>query len=291
VSLVNIKTALSYGTNLLQHLGITNPIFEVRLLLAHVLGKTQEYIIIHGERELTREEQENFKGFLKRRSNHEPIAYILGHKEFYGRDFIVNNQVLIPRPDTEILVEAVLESAECKKDILELGVGSGCIAVTLKLEWSHLNVTATDISNAALKITEQNAQKHGIEQEIKLIESNWFATLVDQRFDIIVSNPPYIADNEKDLVAKETVFHEPHHALFANNNGLEAYEVIAANAKNFLYSQGEIFVEIGFSQAVQVERIFTEHGYKLMQLYKDLAGYIRVLRFVIPDNESHEVWV
>lgn len=279
MNLMRIKNVLVYAINLLQPLNITNPASEARLLLAHVLGKRQEYIITHGEQVLNEEEQEKFESFLKRRSNFEPIAYILGFKEFYGRDFIVNNQVLIPRPDTEILVEAVLATAANKQDVLELGVGSGCISVTLKSEAPHLNITATDISKEALKIAAQNARKYSVEQGIELIESNWFTSLTGQKFDIIVSNPPYISDSEQELIAKETILHEPHRALFAGNKGLQAYEIIAANAKGFLKPQGEIFIEIGFKQAQAVEQIFNSQGFELVQSYKDLAGCVRVLRF------------
>ncbi|WP_410521655.1 HemK family protein methyltransferase [Candidatus Tisiphia endosymbiont of Oplodontha viridula] len=341
---MNIKESLIYATNKLQAVGIKSANLESRILVQHATNKSIEYLLARSEEELTQQEQIIFEDLVNRRTLLEPIAYIVGYKEFYSYQFIVNDKVLIPRQDTEIIVDAILKNVIASPNsimlnsqaslrgatlvatkqsretirngllrrltpsrndtslllpnaskvsyktnysfkeeltILEIGTGSGCIAVSLLLEMLNaninVNVTATDISNEAITIARQNAIKHKIIDRLEIINSNWFENLKKQEFDIIVSNPPYISFDDTVYMSPETLKYEPHSALFAENKGLSSYYIIAKEAKGFLKQNGKLFLEIGFNQATSVTEIFVNHGYTIQQVYKDLEGLDRGL--------------
>ncbi|WP_342259700.1 peptide chain release factor N(5)-glutamine methyltransferase [Candidatus Tisiphia endosymbiont of Metellina segmentata] len=276
---MNIKESLIYAASKLQAVGIKSANLESRILMQHVTGKSIEYLLARSEEELTQQEQIIFEDLVNRRTLLEPIAYIVGYKEFYSYQFIVNDKVLIPRQDTEIIVDAILSDIKTNAElaILELGTGSGCIALSLLLEMPNSNVTATDISNEAIAIASQNAIKHKVSDRFKIINSNWFDNLEKQEFDIIVSNPPYISFDDTVYMSSETLKYEPHLALFAEDNGLASYYIIAKEAKGFLKQNGKLFLEIGFNQLAAVTEIFVSYGYTVKQVYKDLEGRDRGL--------------
>ena len=275
---MNIKKLLANATDKLMQYGVDSPNLEARILMQHAIGKSLEYLLVSYAEYLTEQEIIIFENFIDRRNSLEPIAYIIGSKEFYGYDFIVNNKVLVPRKDTEIIVNAVLEVAtNSNLKILELGTGSGCIAISLLLEIPTSYITATDICNDALNIAKQNAIKHQVSDRLKVINSDWFKNVESQEFDIIVSNPPYISCSDVIYMSEETIKYEPHLALFAENNGLESYYLIAQRAKFFLKPSGKLLLEIGFNQLESVTKIFHDYGYKINKIYKDLAGHDRVM--------------
>ncbi|WP_375331127.1 peptide chain release factor N(5)-glutamine methyltransferase [Candidatus Tisiphia endosymbiont of Oplodontha viridula] len=276
---MNIKELLIYATSKLQTVGIKSANLESRILMQHVTGKSIEYLLARSEERLTEAKQIIFKNLVNRRILLEPIAYIIGYKEFYGYQFIIDNKVLIPRQDTEVLVDAILSDIKTNAElaILELGTGSGCIALSLLLEMPNSNVIATDISNEAIAIARQNAIKHKVSDRFKIINSNWFENLEKQKFDIIVSNPPYISFDDTIYMSPETLQYEPHLALFAEDNGLASYYIIAKEAKGFLKQNGKLFLEIGFNQLAAVTEIFVSYGYTVKQVYKDLEGRDRGL--------------
>ncbi|HJD53986.1 MAG TPA: bifunctional peptide chain release factor N(5)-glutamine methyltransferase PrmC/tRNA (guanosine(46)-N7)-methyltransferase TrmB [Rickettsia endosymbiont of Proechinophthirus fluctus] len=299
----SIKQILSDATNKLNKIGISSPQLEARILLQHVINKPIEYLLINLDEQLNEAKIEAFEKLLARRLKHEPIVYITGVKEFYSREFIVNKHVLIPRSDTEVLVDVVFQchsresgnpekkqpdpcfrgndiSENCNDkflNILELGTGSGCIAISLLCELPNANVIATDISLDAIDIIKSNAAKYEVTDRIQIIHSNWFENIETQKFDFIVSNPPYIAHSEKSEMAIETINYEPSIALFAEKDGLQAYFLIAENAKQFLKPNGKIILEIGFKQEEAVTQIFLDHGYNIESVYKDLQGHSRVI--------------
>ncbi|KJV98165.1 protein-(glutamine-N5) methyltransferase, release factor-specific [Rickettsia amblyommatis str. Darkwater] len=288
----SIKQILSDATDKLNKIGISSPQLEARILLQHVINKPIEYLLINLDEQLNEAEIEAFEKLLERRLKHEPIVYITGVKEFYSREFIVNKHVLIPRSDTEVLVDVVFQchlrfrgddiSKNCNDkflNILELGAGSGCIAISLLCELPNANVIATDISLDAIEIIKSNAAKYKVTDRIQIIHSNWFENIETQKFDFIVSNPPYIAHSEKSEMAIETIKYEPSIALFAEKDGLQAYFLIAENAKQFLKPNGKIILEIGFKQEEAVTQIFLDHGYNIESVYKDLQGHSRVILF------------
>lgn len=280
-----IQALLTYGTRKLEAIGINTANLEARILMQYVTNKPIEYLLARFEEVLPLTQQITFKELINRRLTLEPIAYIIGAKEFYGYQFIINNKVLIPRQDTEIIVEAILNENNnfgAETTILELGTGSGCIAITLLLERQNIKLTATDISKDAIVIATQNANRHNVLPRLSRIHSDWFKNLKNQKFDIIVSNPPYISYDDIQHMAPETFKHEPKSALFAENNGLAGYYIIAQSAKKFLKDQGKIFLEIGLGQTEIVKEIFTHYHYTFKQIYQDLAGQDRVLLFIAP---------
>lgn len=277
---MDIRSSLLYIAGRLSESGIEHPAMEARILLSHLLRKPKEFLISHGEQELEANAFHELEVLINRRRALEPIAYIIGIKEFFGRDFIVDSNVLLPRPDSETLIEAVLANAKEMPKILELGVGSGCLIITLVLELEGAMGLSIDIDKGALAIAASNAQKHEIEDRVELIESDWFRGLGEQKFDIIISNPPYISSEER--VAKETLLYEPHKALFAGKGGLEAYMEIADKAGDFLKPDGMIYLEIGYDQEDSVTELFVEKGYRVLGKHKDLAGYVRCLGFSLP---------
>jgi release factor glutamine methyltransferase len=277
---MQIRQALTHAVVKFKEANIQSSYLDARILLGHVLNQPIEYLLVRDNENLTNTDQENFFALIKRRLALEPIAYIVGYKEFYGRTFKVNEKVLIPRPDTEVLIDAVLSFLPTYKDnlrILDLGTGSGCIIISLLLEIAFASAIAIDISNDALSVARQNARIHQVDNRLKLIHSQWFENLNKQKFDIIVSNPPYISETDKDLISQETIDYEPAIALFAQRDGLNAYYSIATSAKNFLKQDGKLFIEIGFNQESIVSQIFTSHGYVVKQIYRDIAKHARVI--------------
>ncbi|WP_342272134.1 peptide chain release factor N(5)-glutamine methyltransferase [Candidatus Tisiphia endosymbiont of Parasteatoda lunata] len=286
---MNIKESLIYAASKLQTVGIKSASLESRILIQHATDKPIEYLLARSEEELTQQEQIIFEDLVNRRTLLEPIAYIVGYKEFYSYQFIINDKVLIPRQDTEIIVDAILSDIKINAElaILELGTGSGCIAVSLLLEMlinDNINVTATDISNEAIIIARQNAIKHKVIDRLKIINSNWFDNLEKQEFDIIVSNPPYISFDDTVYMSPETLKYEPHLALFAEDNGLASYYIIAKEAKGFLKQNGKLFLEIGFNQLTAVTEIFISYAYTVKQVYKDLEGRDRGILITSPHS-------
>lgn len=263
-------------------LHIIHPL-ESRILLSYATGFTQEYLIGHNDEILSAEHIKKFQELVARRQKGEPIAYIVGKKEFYGRDFIVTPDVLIPRPDSETLIDAVLRDisstspSHAPLQILELGIGSGCLLLTLLYEIPYASGLGIDISNEALEVAKQNASLLEMSSRFELRISNWFEKVTD-KYDIIISNPPYIYEEEKSMMAPETLEYEPHLALFG---GLEPYQVIATNANKFLKNDGRIYVEIGINQALDVEKLFTAAGYIVIEKHQDIEERVRVIAFAL----------
>ncbi len=276
---MNLIEALTYGEDSFKKNAIESASLDSNILLRYVLQKPLEYILLNQELQLTCEQEEAYKNLVARRMNFEPIAYLVSSKEFYGRDFVLNNKVLIPRNDTELLIDIAKDHIGNATQILELGTGSGIIAITLALECVALRMVATDISSDALEVAMYNAKIYDVLNRIDFVQSNWFDELPDQKFDLIISNPPYVSTREIELMAKETILHEPALALFATNNGLASYSAIAKDAKNYLNPMGKILVEIGFEQKEYVEAIFVQNNYKLLEVFKDLSGNNRAMLF------------
>lgn len=282
--MMNINEALLHAFAQLKKSAIASAGLDARLLLSHVLDKPYEYLLLNSDEILTNDEWERFLKLVDLRKKHKPLAYILGYKEFYGRNFKLNDKVLIPRPDTEVLVDAVISNvAISNPHILELGCGSGCVIISLLLEIPEAYGVACDIAKDALNVTGENSILHNIERRLEIINSNWFDNINVQKFDIIVSNPPYIAESEKSLVACETILFEPHLALFASDAGLAAYKIIASQAPKFLKKDGILVLEIGFNQLEAVKQILTTSGFTFKDSYKDINNHNRIVAFTMCD--------
>ncbi|MDQ1920876.1 peptide chain release factor N(5)-glutamine methyltransferase [Massilia pseudoviolaceinigra] len=246
---------------------------ENRILACHALGITRIGMITQSERVLTAAEAAALSALVERRMKGEPIAYIVGRREFYGLDFAVNAAVLIPRPDTELLVELALERLPVRGRMLDMGTGSGAIAVAVAHTRPDAGVTALDVSAAALDVARANALAN--RAAVRFVQSDWFAAIDGESFDLIVSNPPYIADGDAHLAQGDLRF-EPVGALTDHADGLSALRTIVAGAPRHLPPQGWLLMEHGYDQAAQVRALLADGGYTEVQSWRDLAGIERV---------------
>ena len=246
------------------------------MLMQRVTGLSRVQLLTHDTDVLSAAQLSLWNALLERRLAGEPMAYILGEREFYGRVFVVNSNVLIPRPDTEILIDAVLAqyAVNTALTVLDLGTGSGAIAVTLAAERPAWQVSAVDISAEALLVAQANAEAHA--PSVRLRQSDWFSAIAPhERFDLIVSNPPYIAAHDVHLTQGDVRF-EPRGALSDEADGLKHYRAIIAQAPQFLTTDGRIYLEHGFDQAVAVRELLHQANFTEIQTIRDLAGHERV---------------
>lgn len=248
---------------------------DAQLLVCQACNFAQTKLIAHPEQELSNEELTIFKSLLARRSQGEPLAYIIGKQEFWSLNFIVNENVLIPRPETELLVEIALDLISDKQapQILDLGTGSGAIAIAIGKERNDCTIMATDISQLALEVATLNAEKHKV--AIQFIHSDWYQKLGAEMFDVIVCNPPYVAEEDPQLHQYVKLF-EPTHAVISNKKGTQDLENVITNAHQYLLSPGYLLLEHGFQQATEVQQLFKQHRFKQIRTHKDLSGLDRV---------------
>jgi len=256
------------------------PGLDAEILLAFSIGRERDFLYAHPGRKLSDNELKRFCTLSERRKKGEPVAYITRKKEFWSRDFEVTPDVLIPRPDTEIMVEEVLKlSGKAGKGgirILEIGTGSGVISITLASELENAVITATDCSPKAIAVAAKNAVNHNIEGKILFLSGDMF-TPVEGKFDIIVSNPPYISENEFTLLAPEVRDYEPRHALIAGPEGTEFHCKLARDGKGFLEKNGWLVMEIGAGQRFSVCKILQENDYCDINVRSDYSGIERVV--------------
>ena len=252
-----------------------NPRLDAQLLVCHACDIEHAGLFAHPETPLSRSEESRFRSCCSSRILGTPLAHISGKKEFWSLEFIVNEHVLIPRPETELLVETALQCIAEKKGvkILDLGTGCGAIAVAIAKERRDCTVVAADISTLALKVARMNAKRHGT--DILFIHSDWYENLGRHQFDVIVSNPPYIAEKDPELDAHVAQF-EPALALISGESGLEALERIIGKASRYLALGGHIVLEHGFRQGQQTRRLLQQHGFEQVRTCQDLAGQDRV---------------
>lgn len=278
---MKIKDVLKIGIESLNQIKIEDASLKARILLANILDKNKEYLLIHDEEEINEKIVNLYMQKIEELKNHKPIQYIIKKQEFMGYDFYVDENVLIPQPDTENLVEEVLFIINSIKDknlkILDLCTGSGAIAISLSkiLNSDKILIYGSDISEKALKIAQDNAIQNC--SKVVFLKSNIFNEINNNyKFDIIVSNPPYIETKTIEELSEE-VKYEPHLALDGGEDGLYFYREIIKNAKKYLNPNGYLAFEIGYNQKKQVEKLLEENGYKNIYSRKDLSGNDRVV--------------
>ena len=273
--MLTIKTLLANAANTLSSHS-DSPLLDAEVLLGFVLGKPRTYLRAWCDNTLTDQQHATFIALIKQRQQSIPIAYLTGTREFWSRDFRVTTDVLIPRPDTELLIELSLELIPKNQAVklIDLGTGSGIIAVTLAAERPNAHVTAVDASLAALIVAQHNAQHHQL-TNIEFYQSDWFTNVPKSLFDVVISNPPYI-DPEDEHLQQGDVRFEPKTALIAEDQGLSDIKNIAATARRYLKPAGHLLIEHGYNQAQQVQAIFNALAYDKVQSYRDLSGQPRV---------------
>lgn len=256
---------------------------DLRILLECALGLSHVQLITQSERELNEKEAATVSAMLARRQKGEPVAYIVGEREFYGRPFRVTPDVLIPRPETELLVELAVALLPAGASLLDLGTGSGAIAVSITCERQDIEVVATDISAAALDVARANAERHVREKgRLVFYQGDWFAALpLHRRFDWIVSNPPYIAKGDEHLLQGDLRY-EPAIALTDFADGLSVFRKLAEQVPNWLKPGGQLWVEHGYDQAEQVRKHLFSCGFVSVESRRDLAGIERVSGGIFP---------
>jgi release factor glutamine methyltransferase len=247
---------------------------EAEVLLAWVLGKPRSQLRARPEQALEETQRQHFFDLIRRRAAGEPIAYLTGHREFWSLDLLVNAHTLIPRPETELLVETALARMPRQALVADLGTGSGAIALAIAGERPLCRVIATDIDPEALKVASANAERLNI-RNVEFREGAWFAPFGDERFDMIVSNPPYIAEHDPHLEEGDLPA-EPRRALVAGPTGLEMIAAIAGEAPRFLLDQGWLLLEHGYQQGAAVAAMLRDAGYRGVQTWRDAAGRERV---------------
>lgn len=266
------------------------PASEARLLLGHVTGQPAVWLIAHDDEVLDEAAVLHFASLVARRKGGEPVAYLVGYREFYGREFSVSPEVLIPRPETEMLVDLALAGkvgAGGTARILDLGTGSGCIAVTLALEIPSAQVSAVDASAAALRVARKNAER--LKARLRLLEGDWFDGLAGESFDLIVANPPYVAEGDPHLAAGD-LRHEPPLALASGADGLDAVRRIVTAAPRHLRPGGRLWLEHGCDQADAVHELLAAAGLCDIEQHRDVAGIVRVSGGRLPrQGRHHEV--
>jgi release factor glutamine methyltransferase len=267
---------LRWTTGFFRDKGIDSPRLDAELLIAGVLGLDRVGIYLNYDRPLTAAELATIKPLVKRRGQREPLQYLLGRTEFWSLDFKVSPAVLIPRADTEILVEEALEKSADAGELLDIGTGSGAIALSFATEKPHWQVIGLDISTAALEIAAENARHHALEQRSRFMPGD-LARLPEKVFDLVVSNPPYIGAAEYRELMPEVRDYEPEQALLAAEDGLICYRQIAAQALKILKPGGWLLLEIGYRQEQAVTELLTAAGLTEVYCRRDYANNPRVV--------------
>ena len=277
---MTIAEALKLGADALSREAISSPERESSLLLRHVLNRDAAFMYAHPDHRLNAMESILFKAVIKRRASHEPYQYIVGKQEFFGLEFEVNPNVLIPRPETEVLVENAIEEFRDRDSfrICEVGVGSGCISVSLLISLPHASAIGADISEVALEVAERNAVRHRVLERLELIKSDVFENVGATPFDLIVSNPPYVPTRDLESLQNEVKDHEPGSALFGGEDGLDVVRRVVTEAPKYMKPKGFILMEIGWDQSDPVNDLFDPSLWSEVRFLSDLQGIPRIVK-------------
>lgn len=276
-----VKRVIAWIQGDFERRGIESARLEADLIVAHVLGIKRIALFLDLERPLIDAELAKIRLLVERRRHHEPMAYLLGEREFYGRPFVVNRSVLIPRPDTETLVEQAvlfLKASKLEGPVLDLCVGSGAVAVTVAAELPERRVVATDLSPEALVVAGQNAERQGLTERMDFRQGDLFQPIrADERFACITVNPPYIGSHEMAELAPGVRDYEPRMALDAGSDALVFYRRLAREAGAHLVAGGMLLAEVGYTQAEAVMALWKDAGFEGVRAHRDLGGIERVV--------------
>ena len=275
---MNYFEALKYGTLLLKSNNIKTFNLDSELILSEALNLTREQILINQKKKNKEENFNVYKNLLDRRKKNEPVAYILKKKEFWKNNFIVSKDVLVPRPETEQIVEETLKytGSSTSNNILDIGTGSGCIIISILKERPEFHGTAVDISKKALKVAISNAKMHHLRNKIKFINID-IDKLYIKKYDLIVSNPPYISSNKLKKLERDVRMYEPIKALEAGLDGLREIKKLIQKSTKLLKRNGKLIFEIGRNQEIKVKMLLKKNNFYINEVCKDLQSYPRVI--------------
>ncbi len=275
----SIAEAILEGANQLRKAGVPDARREAGSLAAFALGRNRTFILSHADEPVDEPSLKLLRGYFDERSAGKPLQYITGVQEFFGLEFEVTSDVLIPRPETELLIETAMRLDPNARMICDVGTGSGCIAVTLAHQLPEARVTAVDVSPSALEVAKRNAARHSVGDRITFVVSDCFAELDSQQtvFDMIVSNPPYVADDDLSGLQREVRDFEPRPALQGGPDGLDVIRRLLDESANFLRTGGHLIFEIGFNQHSAVDELIDRRRWKLLDIHSDLQGIPRTV--------------
>ncbi len=276
----NISEVVQQAAEILEQNGVLQPRNEAKSLLCLAIERDKTFLIAHFEYELTADEARTFGQFVERRAKREPFQHIAEKQEFYGLDFVVSKDVLIPRPETELIVENAIEilSILDRPQFCEVGIGSGCIAVSILHNVENSTAIGLDVSEKALSVAKRNAENIGVSARMHLEVSDVFNVLTDEKFDLIVSNPPYIAEKDLDTLQKEVRDFDPHIALTDGKDGLSIIKEIVDKSPEHLFSKGYLLMEIGIDQSYEVLKMFAGNIWQDVSFINDLQGIPRMVK-------------
>jgi release factor glutamine methyltransferase len=280
--MTTIRQAIDRASDQLNRAGIEAPRRTASTLLAHILQKDMIYILTRPDEVLTEDVLKQFDEAVNRRASGEPLQYITGHQEFYGLDFIVSPAVLIPRPETELIVEDVLKRNTVQGPlILDVGTGSGCLAITLAVNLPQAHVIALELSSSALEIARQNAERHGVADRIDFLPSDLFSALEAReppvQADFIVANPPYVSESEMHTLQREVREHEPRLALLSGEDSTAIQRRLFHDAPKFVKPGGYLICEMGYGQYPAIMKLVDQSLWSLIESVRDLQGLERTL--------------
>ena len=275
---MNYQQILNKASNKLQYKNFKSPKLDSELILAKTLNVCREEILLNLNKKINKSDLNKFNYYLNMRSNYKPIAHILNFKYFWKHKFFVDRNVLIPRPETELLIQKIMEilPLSSNKNILDIGTGSGCIAISLIKERPNCAITAIDKSKKAIKVAKKNAEMHQVRKKVKFLNidvDKYFCN----KYDLIISNPPYIKDSELLSLSKDVKLNEPKLALSGGSSGLEIFFKIIIKCKMLLKNNGKLILEIGHKQGKELSKYLNLNGFNQTKIYKDLSGKDRCL--------------
>ena len=274
---MNAFKIIKFGSNLLKEKKIPSFILDSEILLSKILNKTREDILINLDQKIDTKNISAYKEYLQRRSNNEPIAYIIGEKEFWSKKFYVNKATLIPRPETELLVDKTLKIYKQKKiSILDIGTGSGCIIISLLSGLKDSNGVGIDISKNAILTAKKNAIKYKLTKRVKFFNKS-LNDIFSKKFDLIVSNPPYIDSKDIKNLSDDIKRHEPRIALDGGNDGLDLIKKVIYKSKDILKRKGMLALEIGNEQIKKVSKILIDNNFRIKHVIKDYKNNVRCI--------------
>ena len=272
---MKILETIKLGSKLLRKREICSHILDSEILLSNVLNKSREKILVNLDQKLNSKNILKFKKYIRRRSKNEPVAYIVGEKEFWSKKFIVNKDTLIPRPETELLVEKLVKLFKGKKiSILDIGTGSGCIILSLLCNLEKSVGLGVDISNKAILIANKNAERHKLSNRVKFLNKS-FESIFSKKFDLIVSNPPYIERKNIKNLSEDIKRFEPIMALDGGHDGLDLIKKVIYKSKRILKIKGTLALEIGNEQIKKVSKILIDNNFKIRKFVKDYKNNTR----------------